>query len=262
MESSGNEKLNHKSMGKFKNITLKNLSVILQFISIRDNVTIILELNKKFSSIISKIYRKDNSLNSCLKEMKGIIKQTEEFKFITNNHCLNLEENLKKFRDSFNPFTFNRAVYLLSSIIFKDVQSLDLQKNNIGLDGVILLIPLIKKTNCLLHLNLSYNNISDEGCKFLTLPLKKNSSLQVMNLECNGISDGGVISLSDALIVHKGLKTIKLALNSVTFEGVKHLAGLLEKVQTQIMVIDFKYNNLIIRDDYHTDYFRKHKINF
>jgi hypothetical protein len=251
-----------KSMGKLKTLKPQVVENIIQFISVRENVTIMIVLNRKILSIIQKLYRKDNSLISCLKEMKGIIKQTEEFKFITNNHCLNLEDNLKKFRDSYNPFTFNRAVFLLSSIIFKDVQSLDLQKNNIGLDGVILLIPLIKKTNCMLHINLSYNNISDEGCKFLTAPLKKNNTLQVINIECNAISDSGVISLSEAIVVHKNLKTIKMALNSVTFDGVKHLAGMLEKNPSQIMVIDFKYNNLIIRDDYHTDYFRKHKITF
>ena len=119
-----------KSMGKLKTLKPQVVENIIQFISVRENVTIMIVLNRKILSIIQKLYRKDNSLISCLKEMKGIIKQTEEFKFITNNHCLNLEDNLKKFRDSYNPFTFNRAVFLLSSIIFKDVQSLDLQKNN------------------------------------------------------------------------------------------------------------------------------------
>ena len=57
-----------------------------------------------------------------------------------------------------------------------DFQSLDLQqKNNIGQDGVILIIHLLKKSTVLLHLNLSYNNLSDEGCKFLAPAIKKMS---------------------------------------------------------------------------------------
>jgi hypothetical protein len=262
MESSSAEE--NCNMGKFKNINMNIIIHILQYITVRENVCVIFETNKKILNIISKQYRKDNSLNSCLKDMKGIIKQTEEFKFITNNHCLNLEDNLKKFRDSYNPFTFNRAVYLLSSLIFKDLQSLDLQKNNIGQDGVILIIHLLKKSTVLLHLNLSYNNLSDEGCKFLAPAIQKNISIQVINLECNGISDQGVICLSEAIVLHKSLKTLKMALNMVTFDGVKHLASSLEKEkgQSQIVVIDFKYNNLVIRDDFHTDYFRKHKITF
>lgn len=269
MESTGQSIQNLQSIppnplpGKFKAISTTNLLHILQFITNRENICIILEVSKEFCKIISKQFRKDNSLNTCLKDMKSIIKQPEEFKFITNNHCLKLEENLKKFRESYNPFTFNRAVYLLSSVIFKDFQSVDLQKNNIGVDGIILILPLLKKTSALVHLNLSYNNISDEGCKFLSPALRKNNSIQILNLECNGIADQGVVSLSETITSHKCLKTIKFALNIVTFEGVKHIATLMEKSsQSQIIVLDFKYNNLVVRDDYHTDYFKKHKINF
>jgi hypothetical protein len=251
------------SMGKFKNLNSTVLINILQFITVRENVCLIYDVNKNFANIISKHFRKDNSLNSCLKDMKSIIKQPEEFKFITNNHCNILEDNLKKFKDSYNPFTFNRAIYLLSGVIFKDLQSLDLQKNNMGQDGVILIMQLLKQTSNLLHLNLSYNNISDDGCKFLSLAFKKNNSVQILNLECNGISDQGAICLSETIVTHKSLKTLKMALNIVTFEGVKHLASLLEKnPNSTINVIDFKYNNLVIRDEFHTDHFRKYKISF
>ena len=253
---------NSIDMGKFKFINYQNLVNILNFITPRENVCIIFEVNKKFVKIICKIFRKDNSISNCLKEIKGLVKGTEEFKFISANHCINLEENLKKFRESYNPFIFNRAVYLLSSLVFREVQSLDLQKNNIGSDGVILLLPLLKKSSVIIHLNLSYNNISDEGCKFLALALKKNSSLQILNLECNGISDGGVISLSEGLVTHRCLKTFKMALNVVTIEGVKFLAAILERSQSPLVVLDFKYNNLVIKDDLLTENLRKLKIHF
>ena len=254
------------NLGKLK--LLKNykntdsFALILSFLTVRENICILLEVNKYFLKNITTIYHKDNSVPSCLKEMKSIIKQVEEFKFITNNHCVNLEDNLKKFKEKNNHFTFNRAVYFLSNAIFKELQTLDLQKNNIGLDGVILLIPLLKKNTTLINLNLAYNNISDDGSKFLATALKLNDSLQSLNLECNGISDQGVISLSEPIVFHKKLKKIKFALNIITLEGLKHLASLLEKNSSQIEVIDFHYNNLVIREDYHNEYFRKYKIAF
>lgn len=249
-------------IGKFSSIKIYSLLNILQFITNRENVCILLELNQHFAKLISKQLRKDNCINQCLKEMKLIVKSNEEFKFITNNHCINLDNNLKKFKESYTPYTFNRSIYLLSSYIFKDVMLLDLQKNNIGVDGVLFIMHLVKSSKNLLSLNLAYNNISDEGCKFICPALSKSNSLQLINLECNCITDKGLISLSDIISTHKTLKTVKFALNLITFDGVKYLAGLLEKAINQIGVIDFKYNNIIIRDDIHTDYFRKNKISF
>jgi hypothetical protein len=251
-----------KSNGKFKILSESIVANILNFITASETISILTEINKHFSRVIEKIYRKDISLSSCLKEMKNIIKQTDEFKFITKDHCISLEENLRKIKDSYNPYTFNKSVYLLASLIFINIQSLDLQKNNMGLDGVILLIPLIRKSVCLFHLNLAYNNIADDGSKFFALALKKNSSLQILNMECNGISDPGILLLSDAIGNHKNLKTVKLALNLITFIGAKNLACSLEKSCSRIVVVDLKYNNIIVKDDFHIDYFRKNKIAF
>lgn len=253
---------NFINVGKFKQLKSNLVTHILTFMTHRENICIIIDLNKQFLKLITKIYRKDNSLGQCLKDMKNIIKSIEEFKFITNNHCINLEENLKKFKENYNPFTFNRSIYMISSLIFKEMQYIDIQKNNIGLDGIILLSLLIKKSSVLVHLNLSYNNIGDEGCKFLAISLAKNASLQILNLECNGIADHGLISLSETISNHKTLKTIKFALNSITFEGIKYLSTVLEKSSNTLHVIDFKYNNLVIRDDYQHDHLRKQKISF
>jgi Ran GTPase-activating protein (RanGAP) involved in mRNA processing and transport len=248
--------------GKFTNLHPDCFTNILNMITNRENSSVILELNKSFLKSITSMLRKDNSLSQCMKDLKSIIKSIEEFKYVSNNHCINLEENLKKIKDNYSPFTFNRGVYLISSYIFKDVQSLDIQKNNMGMDGIILIIPLIKKSNILVHLNLSYNNICDEGCKFLSLALKKSNTVQIVNVECNGITDLGLISMSDVICNHKSLKTLKFALNSITFEGVKYLASMLEKSTNQMNVIDFKYNNLVIKDEYLVDNLRKQKISF
>lgn len=250
------------NLGKFKTVSPVIFNTILSMITNRENVSILMEVSRSFAKVIENNLRKDNSLVQCLKDMRSLIKSLEEFKFLINNHCTQLEGNLKKFKDSYSPFIFNKAIYLLSSYLFKDLQIFDVQKNNIGTDGIILLTPLIKKTSSLIHLNLAYNNIGDEGCKFLALPLKKNNSMQNLNLECNCISDIGLIFLSDPIVESKTLKTVKFALNSVTFEGVKLLATLFEKLTNQISVIDFKYNNLVVRDDFHADYFRKYKIIF
>jgi hypothetical protein len=260
------------NLGKLENITSSNVTNIknknnieriIEFLTVRESVCILIEVNKYFLKTICNMYKKDNSIVSCLKEMKSIIKQADEFKFITNNHCMNLEDNLKKFREIYNPFTFNRAVYVLSGVIFKEIQLLDLQKNNIGLDGVILLIPLLKKTNVLVNLNLAYNNISDDGSKFLAIAINFNKSLNFLNLECNGISDHGLASLSEPIVKHKFLKKIKMALNVVTLEGIRQLTEIIEKIESLIEVIDFHYNNIVlVRDEYQNDYFRRFKIAF
>jgi hypothetical protein len=251
-------------LGKLKNISPNSFLNILAFITDREKVSIILEINKKFLKIIPKIMKKDNSSSmvTCLKEIKSYIKQIEDYKTIINNHCLMLDQYLNKIKDSYSAFTFNRGVYLLSYFLFKDVLVIDLQKGNIGVDGLILLVPLIKKTAVLQHLNLSYNNIGDEGCKFLAEPLKKNNSIQIFCLECNGITDNGINSLAPAIASHKTFKIAKFALNQVTFEGVKNFAGSIEKTIAQFQVIDFKYNNIVITDDSYLEHFRKCKINF
>ena len=247
--------------GRLTRVGINAFPIILSFITDKEKMLILFEVNKGFMTLITKLYMKENSLGVCIKEIKGLIKSIEEYKFITNNHCINIEDNLKKIKDTYQPFIFYRSIYLLSNIIFKDAVSLDIQKNNIGMDGILLLSSLIRQSKNLININLAYNNICNDGCKFLVLPLSKNKSLQVINLECNCISDSGVISISDPLMNHPTLKILKFALNLVTFDGLKYVAEMLEKSENSILgLLDFKYNNVVVKEDKMHDYFKKLKI--
>ena len=153
---------------------------------------------------------------------------------------------------------------MLSFHLFKDLQQLDLQKQNMGADSLILLNVLIKKSNALLGINLAYNNLSDDGCKVLKGCLEINKSLQSLNLECNSIGDLGLSYLANPIVNHRSLKTIKLALNIITIVGMDSLVIALKSVtgNTQINVIDFKYNNYKIESDEKYKEFKFLKISY
>jgi len=246
----------------FEKLKLETLYHIISYISQLENSLIIIKINRKFSKIIQKLLKKDGKISSCLKELRSHIKQPDTYKYMVQNHCSVLEESLSKIKSNFTPFTFYRSIYFLSSVIFKDLQNLDLHKLNMGEDGILLLVSLIRNSTTLQLLNLSYNNISDEGCQHLALPLQINNSLQILSLECNAITDIGLRYLSWSLIRNKSMKIIKFALNLVSFEGLKDLADLIDKniAIIKFQVIDFKFNNVVIKDESFIKYFRQCKI--
>jgi Ran GTPase-activating protein (RanGAP) involved in mRNA processing and transport len=245
----------------FKKIPKAILPTIISFLSNMENICIVVTVNRSFNTIITEKFTKDNSLRHCVRDMSSMIKSVERFKIITNNHCNNYEDDLKSFKENYTTFTFYRAVYFLSSVILKDLQTIDLQKNNIGFDGVVLLSPLFKKTKNLINLNLAYNNLGDEGCLFLNFSLKKNNSIVNLGMECNCITDKGLRGISETFVSHKALKTIKMALNNITLEGIKFLAEFIENYYGSFNVIDFKYNNIVLKEEENLlEYFRKNKI--
>ena len=246
--------------GKFKSINSNFIKKVLEYISIKENIFIITSLNKYFHSLIINYYCNDDTFSYCLREINRSI-STEEFKTSISNHCINLEDNLKQYKEFYNQYIFYRSIYFLSYSLFKDINTLELQKNNIGPDGIILISSLIKNTRNLLNLNISYNNIEDDGCKFLSDTLKRNNSLNILNLDCNRITDKGLVYLSESISTHRYLKTIKFVLNNISNDGVRHLANDLEKnMNINLMVIDFKYNNIIIKDEVSYEYLKKLKI--
>jgi Ran GTPase-activating protein (RanGAP) involved in mRNA processing and transport len=258
-----NENSKLTDVGKFNKIKKKELYKIFTFLTEREVICILTNLNKKMKKYIEIIFEKHDLITQCLKEIKSTIKSIEEYKAITNNHCTSLDDTLRKYKDQYTLFTYNKSIDLLSYSLFKELNSLDLSKNNIGVDGLLLLGPLIVSSKNLNNLNLSYNNLADEGCKFLGEFVRQSSSLQNLSLDCNAITDDGIISLSECIATHKSLKTIKFVLNQIAFEGVKILASMLEKFSSgTICVIDMKYNNIIIRDDSSLEYFRKLRICF
>jgi hypothetical protein len=252
----------HNKNKKDKGEDLKSelINNILEFLSPRERNLFVIDINKYFYETILKnelncFIKNENEINrnfiNCLKLLKDDFAKIEHYKCLLFNYGLNQTHLLQKFEGKFISFILYRSVYVLSFYLFKDVQQIDLQKQNMGPDSLILLNNLIKKTNALIGLNLAYNNLGDDGCKILKNCLEENKSLQSLNLECNSIGDLGLNYLSNPIINHKTLKTMKLALNIITIVGMDNLVLSLKNLNTnsQINVIDFKYNNYKIESD-------------
>jgi hypothetical protein len=251
---------NLKNFQKIKKNQNKLIYNILDFLSPRERNLFVIDINKYFYETINKnelecFIKNKNEINrniiNCIKLLKEDFGKIENYKNLLFNYGLNQTNLLQKYEGKFISFILYRSIYLLSLYSFKDIQQIDLQKQNMGPDSLILLNTLIKKSNALIGLNLAYNNIGDDGCKILKNCLEENRSIQSLNLECNSIGDLGLNYLSHPIVNHKTLKTMKLALNIITIVGMDNLVLLLKNLNSnsQINVIDFKYNNYKIESD-------------
>ncbi len=251
------------NFSKFKNYSnssnQESINRILDFLNSREKFLFVIDVNKFFFETISYEYKKQIKNQSdtktqmilCIKYLKEDFNKIEIYRNLVFNYGLNHPAILSKYAGKFPNFILYRSLYLLSYYLFKDLQQLDLQKQNMGPDSLLLINVLIKKSNALVGMNLSYNNLSDDGCKILKGCLEINKSLQSLNLECNSIGDLGLSYLTDPIVNHKSLKTIKLALNIITIVGMDSLVIALKSNNgnSQINVIDFKYNNYKIESD-------------
>lgn len=250
---------NYLKFANYTNSNKESLDFILGFLTSREKYLFAIDINKYFCDSINSDYKKqvkniaeiDTQMTMCLKNLKEDFSKIELYKNLLFNYGLNQTFILSKYEAKFPNFILYRSVYLLSFYLFKDLQQLDLQKQNMGPDSLILISVLIKKSNALAGINLAYNNLSDDGCKILKGCLEINKSLQSLNLECNSIGDLGLSYLTEPIVNHKSLKTIKLALNVITIVGMDSLVIALKSNigNSQINVIDFKYNNYKIESD-------------
>lgn len=180
------------------------------------------------------------------------LKSIDEFKRLTKNHLDNitLYSETVKLNKLINNFILYQSISTIVSFIFKNLKALDLQKNNIGSKGVLILKVYIKNSENLVYLNLSYNNLCDEGLKYFSDCLKMNKTVQNVNLECNNINDEGFNYFINNLKFYRALKVLKLALNLITYDGLKNLSNMLDNNKMLIFnLIDLKYNNIIIVDN-------------
>jgi len=254
-----NSKFNYSNFKIFTNSNQESIYKILEFLTSREKYLFVIDINKYFFDIINLDFKNQiknpSEINSqmilCIKNLKEDFNKIEIYRNLLFNYGLNQPAILLKYEAKFSNFILYRSVYLLCFYLFKDLQQLDLQKQNMGPDSLILLNVLIKKSNALIGINIAYNNLSDDGCKILKGCLEINKSLQSLNLECNSIGDLGLSYLTSPIVNHKTLKTIKLALNVITIVGMDSLVIALKSNigNSQINVIDFKYNNYKIESD-------------
>ena len=259
--------INSKNFMKLKKKNLKNqdensldpILNILSFTSPREKYLFIIDINKYFYNLIESEINQEypitdeikTNLIKCTKDLKEDFSKIDFYKTLLYNYGLNQPNILLKYKTKYNSdFILYKTIYLLSYNLFKEMQQIDLQKQNMGPDSLILLRVLLKKTNSLIGINLAYNNISDDGCKILKNCLETNKTLQSINLDCNSIGDLGLTFLTSPIVNHRFLKTIKLALNVITIVGIDNLTMAMKNANsTLINVIDLKYNNYKIDSD-------------
>lgn len=65
------------------------------------------------------------------------------------------------------------------------IRYLDLKKNRIGDNGIIILMHAAKRSQSLYHLNLASTDITERGIKRICTSLIKNESVVSLSLGCN-----------------------------------------------------------------------------
>ena len=112
------------------------------------------------------------------------------------------------------------------------------------LDGKEALVNAIFKglenNNTVEELDLNSNNIGNEGALILANTLSQNKKITTLNLIFNEIGDEGAIALANALKTNTTLKVLYLSQNKIGNEGLNALIQLLENNKT--LTIKF-YNN-------------------
>ena len=237
---------------------------ILSFLPNKEIICVLPILNKQWKEyFLNSIEKK--TINKCLIDLKKKVSSINEFKSLIFNHSTSLDDQIKEVKNKYdneNKFLLYRSLYMFPYLLFKDMGNLDLQKQNIGYDGVLVILYLIKKTKNLTHLNLSYNNLNDNGLMFLSEALASNNTIQSLSLECNGIRNKGFVSLGKAIKKHKNINTIKLALNMITYEGAVSFTenvGEPENMKCKnLKVVDLKYNNIVTKESKDLQYLQKY----
>ena len=121
-----------------------------------------------------------------------------------------------------------------------------LSNNGIGDRGAIALATALRANHTLKSLDLSNNGIGDRGANMLADALGTNDTLKIksLNLGNNDIGDRGAIALAGALGTNKTLTTLNLTANDIGEEGAIALATALGTNKT-LTSLELNNNNRI-----------------
>ena len=112
-----------------------------------------------------------------------------------------------------------KVISVLNS--FPTIETLNLQRCNIGDAGASFLAETLKSNTSLKTVNLDVNNIGDEGAWTLAEALKANTTLKELNLFCNNIGDESAQVFAEALKINTTLKVLNLGDNVISDAGIQ-----------------------------------------
>jgi len=99
------------------------------------------------------------------------------------------------------------------------LMSLNIARNNIGNAGAQVIANLLTNTTTLLHLNLKDNEMGVESCKALAKALSTNNTVRTLLLSKNKLQDDGLSALGEVLQQHESLNFFDVSSCSVGDKG-------------------------------------------
>ena len=220
---------------------------------------------KKMKQIFENLIKNDNLNINNLYIIDCGMKSSENTdllnKFISKNK--NKLKNINLYTSSVYENDFNIDVttiknveisfFNLSKIRSLPIQNLNLNNNNISLEGIRIISDLIEEPSCTLKkLNLNNNYLGDEGCTILSYGLKKNKSLITLNLSKNNIIYHGLISIGVALNsksedkqYNSTIKKLNFSKNCISNMGIIDFCDLIkDEPEDRFIKINMQYNNI------------------
>ena len=121
------------------------------------------------------------------------------------------------------------------------LEELDINLNEFGDDGAMIISQGITKTNTLRVLNICGNNITSTGATAIANSLLHNTSLEVLGMSFYAISQDGVIAIAQAITNNKTLKKLSLWGDDDT----------IDEVSVMIIMRSLYHNNSITKLELH-----------
>ena len=225
-----------------KEIEEKRMKLILENLIKNDNLNII---NLYIIDCGMKSSENTDLLNKFISKNKNKLKNINLYTSLVYENDFNIDvRTIKNVEISY----FN-----LSKIRYLPIQNLNLNNNNISLEGIRIISDLIEEPNCTLRkLNLNNNYIGDEGCTILSYGLKKNKSLITLNLSRNNIIYHGLISIGIALNsksedkqFNSTIKKLNFSKNCIGNVALIDFCDLIkDEPEDRFIKINMQYNNI------------------
>ena len=267
--------------GKLKSILendpkyqIKKTKKINPLMTLEKNSSLVLpEMNSNIMNSIKNIKRSNSSLDFYLKTMseskKGnTVMNDQELILLLQAKCkdigINFRENMFfKFKEFCNSKCKNRiadfvecnfglnSIRVISLLLLDTnrLSRLDLSKNNIGNQGVEILVNSIKKSMSLVSLNLSSNSITHKGGQILINSFIYQQSIVDLNLSSlegsnrNRVTSVGIENIPIFLNENHFIEMLHLSGNSIKNEGFLYICEGLEKNQS-LQYLDISNNGI------------------
>ncbi|XP_064622889.1 leucine-rich repeat-containing protein 74B-like [Lineus longissimus] len=125
-------------------------------------------------------------------------------------------------------------------------ETLDLEGNWLGPEGIIHFSDLLRDNLVLTKLNLSNNRLGNKGAKILRLGLLTNKKIENLNLAANGFSDKDAKFIAEIIEKNDSVKYLNLSQNDFNSEGGMALGPAIGQNRS-IVDLDLSWNQIRLK---------------